>query len=133
MLGPIGVLEREIFPEVQAYVVHALKDEKQIILAEKFGITQAMVSKYLLKKPVKNEIVEQLGKKLIDSIRNNLSNEEISGEITELSFNLMQSGRICPICSKMNSLRNCNACMQLNIPQERVKIIENLKKSIEII
>jgi len=129
MLTPFKIFEEEIFPKVHSYVIHNIKDTTQATLAEKLGITQAMVSKYLLKKTEDDKITKELGEKIISGIRNNLTKEELNLEITKSCINLMQSGNLCNTCSKINNFNNCNACMNLGT-ENKDNIINNIKKAI---
>ena len=135
MITPFKVFEEEVFPDVHSYVVHKLVDEgmRQQVIAEKLGITQAMVSKYMLKKEEKNELIEKIGEKSISMIKNNVSNDEISYSITSLCLEIMQNGELCKICSEKNGLKNCNACMNLGVSENKSKVIDNLKKAIKIL
>ena len=92
-----------------------------------------MVSKYMLKKPKEEKLIERLGNKAIETIRNKATNEEMSYEIMQLSIELMQSGELCGTCSKKNNLNNCNACMNLGIAESKSKVIDNLKEAIRIL
>lgn len=135
MIGPFKVFEEEVFPKVHSYVVHKLVNEgiKQQIIAEKLGITQAMVSKYLLKEEEEDNLIEKIGMKSIELIRNNSTNEEMTCMIIDYCLKLMLNGEICDICSKKNNLKSCNACMNLGVSEERGKVISSLKKAIDIL
>jgi len=134
MLTPFRTLEEEIFPKVHCNVVHSLSQEgiKQSIIAEKLGITQAMVSKYLLKEKESSKIIDRLSETTLNSIKNNLSKEELTFNLTNASIKLMQSGDLCNICKKTNNLEECNTCMNLGISNNK-DIIDNLKQATAII
>ncbi len=135
MITPFKVFEEEVFPEVHSYVVHKLADEgvRQQEIAEKLGITQAMVSKYQIKSEIKGELFEKIGEKAIGMIRNNAPNEDISYGITCLCLEIMQNGELCKVCSEKNGLKNCNACMNLGVSENKGKVIDNLKRAIRIL
>ena len=135
MITPFKVLEEEVFPEVHSYVANKLSDDgiKQSVIADKLGITQAMVSKYLTKKPVKDELIENIGEKVIEIVRSNVTNEDVSYEITQFCLDIMQKGELCEICSNKNNLIHCNACMKLGISEDKRSVIDNLKEAIRIL
>ncbi len=134
MLTPFRTLEEVVFPKVHCNVSHSLskKGIKQSIIAEKLGITQAMVSKYLLKDKESSKIIDRLSETTLNSIKNNLSKEKLTQDLTNESINLMQSGGLCPICKKTNNLKECNACMNLGISNNE-NIIDNLNQAIKLI
>jgi hypothetical protein len=130
MMTPFKALEEEVFPKVHSYVAHN-SDETQNTLAGKLGITQAMVSKYRLKKPESSPIVEKIGSHVIDGTKNGLSKEELNAQVTNLCIGLMQAGELCPICSMINGFSSCNVCMNLGINNK--SIIENINQAVKIL
>ena len=127
MITPFNVLEKEILPKVNVYIVQKV-NKPQSLLAEKLGITQAMVSKYLSKKERDfSELIKKIGNKQIEIMQRNLSKEDSIKEITEICYEVIQNGELCDVCSKINDLKGCKACMNIIINDEKKKIIENLK------
>ena len=108
---------------------------KQQVIAEKLGITQAMVSKYLFKKERDvNDLAKKIGEKTIELIKSNSANNDISSGIMGTCLKIMQTGELCKICSEKNHLKKCNICMNIGIKaDEKEKVINNLKEAVKLL
>jgi len=114
-------------------------------IAEKLGITQAMVSKYLKSDESSLLKFDEKLRKRIDGISTEITNmilrgsteREISEYLCRACFNLREGAHLCNLCRDILSRsEECDICMNIRSIEmlgERFEILEDLSRAIELL
>lgn len=131
MMTPCEVLCKEVFPKVKVDVAKQLvnKGFSQQIIAEKLGISQAMVSKYILKEDKPSSLVSAFSKVISELIVDDIPKEQFVNTICELCFTIRERGTFCGLCFK-----NCKSCIKIRSKgNKRQEVINDIKKAVKLL
>lgn len=147
MRPPCEIVQRDFLPDLRASLSKKLKETglSQMEIAERIGLTQAAVSKYLQQKDKKRRIdhyIDVLASRLADGLRDNsISSAEVLKEVCGTCMTLRIGSEICSLHRKaITSLdeEECIICSELlgGSDQEltiRSSVLIDMQEGLEII
>ncbi len=130
---PCTVMVNRILPEMKKRAAKILKEKgwKQERIAEKMGVSQPMVSRYLRNGEERfsagiEEFIGGISGKLANMLESGEEDSEIIGEICGECFVLREKGELCGL----HPVRECRVCMNLRgnaVTRERSEIVRDVE------
>lgn len=147
MKPPCILITETLLPALRYIISRNLSAEgmSQQRIAERLGITQAMVSKYLRGGEVLLQRFDEEERRRLEGIASEItgmilrgsSDNEISEHLCKACFNLRESSRLCNLCLQMLRREgDCDICMNIRSSRvlgERFEILEDLENAIGVL
>ena len=134
MYPPCVVFTKQLFSHLRTRIAHELDAAgfTQDDIARKLHVSQAMVSKYLLREVEPCEQVDEVASEIARMIENQKNDKDILLYLCQACFRWREGGITC----NMHGLADCTVCTQLRSPEimdEKRKVIQTVKEAITML
>ncbi len=136
---PCTVMVNRILPELKKRTAKLLNEAgwKQVEIAEKMGVTQPMVSRYLRREneefePPIEAFIGNLSERTASIIKEGGDDRELMGTICGSCFSMREKGILC----EMHPVDKCRVCMNIRSQRqavERREVLEDILSAISIL